>query len=695
MLSDTSLARFGSDDDRILGIDDKSKRPALRMLTPSPSSATLLDTPEPTTGSSWYPTNRGFVSLNFESKNGMVWIANTSKETVRSFRFADYPGDKPTSVAVSESGRWLGWVDGYDNSVWLIDLTAPNRSAFRLPDVPIVSTLQSFIAADGTPTPVLSDRVRTWSAPLAISRDDARVAIGAGDGTVRVWTLSKPKAPPLVIGGLGRWPLSLAFSWDATMLGVGKTDRTIGIWRFRDGRVVTLRGHEHRVDALAFAPSGLLASGGPDGTVRLWDLSVLSPQPLVLEAAMEIEALEFSPSGQRLLVSSGRSAGVWTVSPASLAQRVCAVVSRNLSLDEWRGSVGSDFTYERTCGNHPVHQSFLDTARALATAGALNEAKTLIKQAIMLDPDRTQGWLAEIDRAAMDGRLAEAEELARTGKAEAAALVMKKAISAGATLHVAPETHASQLAAEGLLRQADHLTRPADAATAMALIERSLQLTPTADAYATGGAARVIRGEMDDAIADFDRALLLEPSRWDFHEGRAEALARKEAWSAAIDAYTRALSLVREMRTQIASIPANKAGLLDSATWTLIKLEAAEQDILLGRADALSRQGEFAAAINDYTYVLSANPESEDALYGRGLAYRMNGRSDRAVHDLTAALDRDGKRWRALVVRAFCQRDLGHYEAGLRDLEAAAALDPQNSDIGVWLNDYRAGGPVR
>jgi WD40 repeat protein len=55
-------------------------------------------------------------------------------------------------------------------------------------------------------------------------------------------------------------------------------DRTVRLWNPGvDQEEATLTGHRDRVWALAFSPDGnLLATGSPDGTVRLWRAASLA-----------------------------------------------------------------------------------------------------------------------------------------------------------------------------------------------------------------------------------------------------------------------------------------------------------------------------------------------------------------------------------------------------------------------------------
>jgi WD40 repeat protein len=159
-----------------------------------------------------------------------------------------------------------------------------------------------------------------------------------------------------------------------------------------------LRGHTGAVNCLAVQPhGGLLASGGLDGTVRLWELEARRPVGEPMAAEARLSDLAFSPDGRTLasaaldgsvrlwdvetrrqlgrpLGAHARSAGgvafdpdgtalmtggeqpglrrwdslLWTDDRKLAHARLCSVVGRNLTRAEWAEFLPEE-DYRETC----------------------------------------------------------------------------------------------------------------------------------------------------------------------------------------------------------------------------------------------------------------------------------------------------------------------------------------------------------
>jgi WD40 repeat protein/tRNA A-37 threonylcarbamoyl transferase component Bud32 len=144
---------------------------------------------------------------------------------------------------------------------------------------------------------------------------------------------------------------AVAFSPDGELLATGGVDTVVRLWDARNGKL--LRELEHGaggVQSLEFSPDGtVLAIGADTPFASLWDVVTgiqIGPR---LTAGSRATMLDLSPDGSRLLMTNGNGQGaVWDIDGESWAQRACTLANRTLTREEWEEFL-PDRPYEPAC----------------------------------------------------------------------------------------------------------------------------------------------------------------------------------------------------------------------------------------------------------------------------------------------------------------------------------------------------------
>ncbi|MCD4685370.1 MAG: WD40 repeat domain-containing protein [Anaerolineae bacterium] len=155
---------------------------------------------------------------------------------------------------------------------------------------------------------------------VAWSPDGHTLAAAAPQG-VLVYDIANINADARLLRGHKRAVTAVAYNTAGTVLASGGADQTVRLWDAVTGApVVTLIAHGRDITTLTFSPDDtMLTAGSLDGTVRLWDMTSYYTTISVLQHDAAVDAIAFSPDGMRLAVATTepRASRLWDLRSGS------------------------------------------------------------------------------------------------------------------------------------------------------------------------------------------------------------------------------------------------------------------------------------------------------------------------------------------------------------------------------------------
>jgi tetratricopeptide (TPR) repeat protein len=195
------------------------------------------------------------------------------------------------------------------------------------------------------------------------------------------------------------------------------------------------------------------------------------------------------------------------------------------------------------------------------------------------------------------------------------------------------------------------------------------------------GVAYAAKNAYDKAIADFNRALELDPNFASALCNRGEMLRLKGDYEGAFADFTQALKV--DPKHAPALVNRGRVyrvkGRIDRALQDFTqanRLDPKSADALINRGNAFTDKGEFDRAITDYTEALNIDPNLALAYMNRGLAYAKKGDFDAVVEDCEAAIKQNPKMIGAYFIRGAAHSSKGEFDKAIADFTRVLQLDP-------------------
>jgi Tfp pilus assembly protein PilF len=169
-------------------------------------------------------------------------------------------------------------------------------------------------------------------------------------------------------------------------------------------------------------------------------------------------------------------------------------------------------------------------------------------------------------------------------------------------------------------------------------------------AYDNRGVAYGEIGQWDKTIADFSRAIEIDPKYAKAWYDRGVAYGNLGQWDMALDDFSNAIGIDPKFT-----------------------------DAYSNRGNAYNNLGQPDKAIADFSEVLLIDPQNALAYYDRGNAYSDLGHWNEAIADYSSAIEIDPKYSLAYSNRGAVYGNLGKFDEAIADFSKAIEIDPSNS----------------
>jgi len=207
-----------------------------------------------------------------------------------------------------------------------------------------------------------------------------------------------------------------------------------------------------------------------------------------------------------------------------------------------------------------------------------------------------------------------------------------------------------------------------------------------ADAYNSWGAALAGQRKYADAIAQYNKAIDLNPLDHKIFFNRAVAFEASRDYDRAIADYSQVIKLDRR---NVAAF--NNRGVVWRAKGDIdralvdydraIEIDSGFYYSHANRASALCAKGQLDQAVAAINRAIQINPRYSTAYNNRGFCYAENRQYDLALKDFDKALDLDPLNAVALNNRCYYRALAGQPQLSIEDCDQALKLDPTDSNI--------------
>jgi tetratricopeptide (TPR) repeat protein len=230
---------------------------------------------------------------------------------------------------------------------------------------------------------------------------------------------------------------------------------------------------------------------------------------------------------------------------------------------------------------------------------------------------------------------------------------------------------------------------------AVAQFERALVINPEDhNAHNNLGTVLLHAGQMEQAVIHFQNALRISPGNAEAHNNLGLALLQKRQPNQAVAEFQQALALkepyaAAQFNLGNAWLQAGQAGRAQAHFQRAVALEPANAEMHDRLATALLINGQTDAAVAQYKKALAIREDFAEAHFNLGNAFLQGGQMDQAVAQYRRSLEIDPVSPRARVNLAHALLQEGQDDEAVAQFRKALAIEPNdvetNNDLGAVL----------
>lgn len=219
---------------------------------------------------------------------------------------------------------------------------------------------------------------------------------------------------------------------------------------------------------------------------------------------------------------------------------------------------------------------------------------------------------------------------------------------------------------------------------AIADYTRAIELNPRHfKAYFNRGFSYDKLGDFRSAIADYTKALEIDPGNAYTFYNLGISYDRCGQFQLAVENFSQAISIDPNNADfyHNRGFSFRKLGYYDNAIadyTRALEIEPRHFKAFYNRAFSFDKISDYERAILDYTAALNINPKNSNSYHNRGSAYEKLGKLNSAIQDFTAAIGLDAKNAASYNSRGLCFDKLRRYQEAVSDFTRAMSIDPNN-----------------